>query len=60
MTNREWLNTMSDSELLNMFGLAEDSDFPCCPPDRGCYYARCSACWADWLKAEHDGGDKNE
>ena len=72
MTNREWLESLSDEELAEFFLTIENSidegficpscaygggQYPCMPADCICGYT-------DWLQAEHkaegDNGDKKE
>lgn len=53
MTNREWLESLSDEKLAEIFGNAT----PCkaCPVERECRdFINCCNLWQIWLKAERD------
>lgn len=57
MTNREWLNSLTDEELAE---IQHDHDMwigcKCCAFDRGDYNCRLTSCeqgTINWLKAKH-------
>nr|DAW66832.1 MAG TPA: Transcription factor WhiB [Caudoviricetes sp.] len=51
MTNREWLNTLSDEELIKYINL----DCRECPVQKECWKSDCDYATILWLQAEHKG-----
>lgn len=53
MTNREWINSLSDEELAEMIFYANDfcNQYNLsCPSNGNCF----SSCIKEWLKEEHE------
>lgn len=56
MTNREWLNSLSDEALAD---LLNDCGCDCCVGTRLNCYGNCRNGFVEWLKKEHED-DKNK
>lgn len=58
MTNREWLNSLSDNKLATL--LANGAMCAICSqkPSYKCYHLNCKDNVLLWLKAEHKENDK--
>ena len=66
MTNREWLESLSDEEFFNRTNQSYGNTV--CPikqktnerkKGKSCWHIRCEDCIKSWLKEEHNADDEN-